>query len=121
MFKPKRMRWVGYVARMREKRNAYRSFVGKPEGKRPLGRPRRWWAVNIKMNNRKREWDDFGWIDLIQDREHLAGSCEQGNEPSDSITYRVIVQELSDSQFLKEDLISIRIFCSHEVFLLLHI
>jgi hypothetical protein len=44
MIKSRRMRWVGHVAGMREKRNAYRIMVGKPEGKRPLGRPRRRWV-----------------------------------------------------------------------------
>jgi hypothetical protein len=45
-----RMRWAGHVARMGEKRNAYRLLVGKPEGKRPLGRPRRRWVDNIRMD-----------------------------------------------------------------------
>jgi hypothetical protein len=45
-----RMRWAGHVARMREKRNAYMILVGNPEGKRPLGRPRRRWVDNIKMD-----------------------------------------------------------------------
>jgi hypothetical protein len=44
------MRWAGHVARMGEKRNAYRLLVGKPEGKRPLGRPRRRWVDNIRMD-----------------------------------------------------------------------
>jgi hypothetical protein len=44
------MRWAGNVARMGEKRNAYRLLVGKPEGKRPLGRPRRTWVHNIRMD-----------------------------------------------------------------------
>jgi hypothetical protein len=44
------LRWAGHVARMGEKRNAYRILVGKPEGKRPLGRPRRRWVDNIKMD-----------------------------------------------------------------------
>jgi hypothetical protein len=48
MIKSRRMGWVGLVARMREKRNAYRILVGNPEGKRPLGRPRRRWE-DIKM------------------------------------------------------------------------
>jgi hypothetical protein len=43
MIKSRRMRWAGHVARMREKRNAYRILLGKPEGRRPLGRPRRRW------------------------------------------------------------------------------
>jgi hypothetical protein len=49
IIKSRRMRSVGYVARM-EKRNAYRLLVGKPEGKRPLGRPRRRWVDNIRMD-----------------------------------------------------------------------
>jgi len=44
------MRWVGHVARMGEERVAYRVLVGKPEGKNPLGRPRRRWVYNIRMN-----------------------------------------------------------------------
>jgi hypothetical protein len=48
--KSRRMRWAGHVARMGEKRNVYRLLVGKPEGKRPLGRPRRRWMDNIKMD-----------------------------------------------------------------------
>jgi hypothetical protein len=47
--KSRRMRWSGDVARMGERRNAYRILVGKPEGKRPLGRPRRRWVDNIKI------------------------------------------------------------------------
>jgi hypothetical protein len=48
--KSRRMRWAGHVARMREKRNAYRLLVGKPEGERPLGRPRRRWVDYIRMD-----------------------------------------------------------------------
>jgi hypothetical protein len=50
MIKSRRMRWAGHVARTGEMRNAYRILVGKPEGKRPLGRPRRRWVDNIKMD-----------------------------------------------------------------------
>jgi hypothetical protein len=49
LIKSRRMRWTGNVARLREKRNAYRILVGKPEGKRPLERPRRRWVDNIKI------------------------------------------------------------------------
>jgi hypothetical protein len=52
-----------------EKRNAYRILVGKLEGKRPLGRPRRRWVDNIKMDLREIEWDSMYWIDLAQDRD----------------------------------------------------
>jgi hypothetical protein len=53
---------------MGEKRNAYRILVGNPEGKRPLGRPRRRWVDNIKMDLREIRWDGMNWIDLAQDR-----------------------------------------------------
>jgi hypothetical protein len=57
------------VARIGEKRNAYRIWMGNPEGKRPLGRPRRRWVDNIKMDLRKTGWDGMDWIDLAQDRD----------------------------------------------------
>jgi hypothetical protein len=66
VIKSRRMRWAGHAERMGERRNAYRILVGKPEGKRPLGRPRRRWMDNIKMNLREVGWD---WIDLAQDRD----------------------------------------------------
>jgi hypothetical protein len=62
------MRWAGHVARIGEKRNVYRLFVGKPEGKRPLGRPRRRWIDNIKMNLLERGLSVVDWIGLAQDR-----------------------------------------------------
>jgi hypothetical protein len=52
-----------------EKRNAYRTLVGKSEGKRPLRRPRRRWVDNIKMDLRVIGWDDMDWIDLALDRD----------------------------------------------------
>jgi hypothetical protein len=52
-----------------EKRNAYRILVGKPEGKRLLGKPRRRWVDNIKMDLGEIGWDDMDWIDLAQDRD----------------------------------------------------
>jgi hypothetical protein len=55
IIKSRRMRWTGHVARMGEKRNAYRLFVGKAEGKGPLGRPRRRWVDSIKMDLRELE------------------------------------------------------------------
>jgi hypothetical protein len=62
------MRLAGHVVRMGEKRNAYRILVGKPEEKRPLGRPRRRLVNNIKKDLREMEWDGVDWIDLDQDR-----------------------------------------------------
>jgi hypothetical protein len=57
MIKSRRMRWAGHVAPMGEKRNVYRILVGNPEGKRPLGRPKRRWVDNIKMDLREMGWD----------------------------------------------------------------
>jgi hypothetical protein len=57
MIKSRRVRWAGHVARMGETRNAYRILVGKPEGKRPLGKQRRRWVDNIKMDLREIGWD----------------------------------------------------------------
>jgi transcription termination factor 2 len=67
MIKLRRMRWAGHVARMGEKRNAYTLFVGKPQGKIPLGRPRRRWVDNIRMDLREFGWGDMDWIGLAQD------------------------------------------------------
>jgi hypothetical protein len=62
------MRWAGYVARIGEKMNVYRLLVGKPEGKRQLGRPRRRWTDNIKLEI---GMNVLGWIGLAQDRYRL--------------------------------------------------
>jgi hypothetical protein len=64
----KRMRWAGHVARMGEGRGVYGVFVGRPEGKRPLGRLRRRWENDIKMNLREIGIDGEKWIRLAQDR-----------------------------------------------------
>jgi hypothetical protein len=66
--KSRRMRWAGHVARIGEKRNAYRLLVGNPEGKRLLERPGRRWVDNIKMDLGVVGWSDVGWIGLAQDR-----------------------------------------------------
>jgi transcription termination factor 2 len=63
------MRWAGHVARIGEKRKLYRVLVGKPEGKRPLGRPRRRWKDEIRMDLRKIGWGSVDWILLAQDRD----------------------------------------------------
>ena len=63
------MRWVGHVARMGEWRGVYSVLVGKPEGKRPLGRPRRRWEDNIKMDLQEVGRWGMDWIELAQDRD----------------------------------------------------
>jgi hypothetical protein len=65
----KRMWWAGNVARIGERRNVYRLLVGKPEGKRPLGRPRCRWVDNIKTDLVEIGRGGVDWIDLAQDRE----------------------------------------------------
>jgi hypothetical protein len=69
IIKPRRMRGAGQVVRMGKKRNAYRLLVGKPEGRRSLGRSRRRWVVNIRMNLGEVGWGDVDWIGLAQDRD----------------------------------------------------
>jgi hypothetical protein len=63
------MRWAGYVARMGEERKVYKVLVGKPEGKRPPGRPRRKWEDGIRMNLRETGVGGVDWIRLSQDRD----------------------------------------------------
>jgi hypothetical protein len=65
----KKMRWVGHVAVMVDRRGAYRVLVGRSEGERPLGRPRRRWEDNIKMALQEVGWEDMDWIDVAQDRD----------------------------------------------------
>ena len=65
------MRWAGHVARMVERRSVYRVLVGKPEGKRPLGRSRRRWEDNIKMDLQEVGCGGVDWIELAQDRDRL--------------------------------------------------
>jgi hypothetical protein len=63
---PRRMRWAAHVAPMEEKRNVYRLLVGKSEGKRPLGRPKRTWICNIKMDFLEIGLDVVDWIGLAR-------------------------------------------------------
>ena len=65
----RRMRWAGNVARMGEERGVCRVFVGKPEGKRPLGRPRRRWDNDIKMDLHEVGYGVMDWTELAQDRD----------------------------------------------------
>ena len=66
---PRRMRWAGHVARMGERRDVYRVLVGKPAEKRPLGRPRRRWVVNIRMDLQEVGYGSVDWIGLAQGRD----------------------------------------------------
>jgi hypothetical protein len=68
IIKSRRMRWAGHVALKGEKGNACRLLVGKPEGKRPLGRPRRTWVDNIRVDLGEVVWGDVDWIGLAKDR-----------------------------------------------------
>jgi hypothetical protein len=68
VIKSRRMRWAGHVACMGEERDVYRVLVGRPEGKNPMGRPRRRWEYNIKMDLRETGIDGTNWIQLAQDR-----------------------------------------------------
>ena len=72
------------MARMGEGRGVHRFLVGKPEGKRPLGRPRRRWEDNIKMDLREVEGGGV-WMELARYRERWGATCEYGDEPSGSI------------------------------------
>jgi hypothetical protein len=65
----RRMRWAGHVARMGEVRGAYNILVGRPEGRKPLGRPRRRWEDNIKMDLRDIGCGDVDWIHSARDRD----------------------------------------------------
>jgi hypothetical protein len=69
VMKSRRMRLAGHVARMGEGRDVYRSLVGKPEGKRPLGRPRRRWEDNIKLGRQEVGCGGTDWIGLAQNRD----------------------------------------------------
>ena len=69
MMKSRRIRWAGNVERMEEKRDVYRILVGKPEGNRPLGRPRGRWEDNITMDLEEVVCGSMDWIELAQDKD----------------------------------------------------
>jgi len=69
VIKSRRMRWAGHVARIEEKRGVYKFLVGKPEGKRPLGKPRRRWEDDNKMDLQEVGCGGLEWIELAQDRD----------------------------------------------------
>jgi len=69
VIKSRRKRWAGHVVRMVEGRGVYRVLVGKPDGRRPLGSPRRRWEDNIKMDLQEVGCGGMDWIELAQDRD----------------------------------------------------
>jgi len=69
VIKSRRMRWAGHVARIGEETGVYRVLVGKPEGRRPLGRPRYRWEDDIKMDLQEVGCGGMDWIEMAQDRE----------------------------------------------------
>ena len=90
------MRWAGHVARMGEERGVYRVLVGKPEGKRPLGRPRRRWVDNIRMDLQDVGCGYMDWIGLAQDRDSW-DACDCGNELSGSLKCGEFLDQLQTS------------------------
>jgi hypothetical protein len=85
VIKSRRMKWAGHVACMGEGRDVYRVLVGRPERKKPLGRPRHRWEDNIKMDLRQRGKNGENWIRLVQDRVQWRPFASTCNERSDSI------------------------------------
>jgi hypothetical protein len=101
VIKSRRMRWVGHVARMGEGRGVYRVLTGKPKGKRPLGRPRRRWEDNIKLDIREIVIYEANWIQLAQDRVQwraFVNTVMNLRVPYESGTFS---DKLSDNQLFK--------------------
>jgi hypothetical protein len=102
---------------MGENRNAYRILVGMPEGKRPLGRPRRMWVDNIKMDLREIGWDGMDWIDMAQDRDQWRALVNKSHS-----VYYTMIQNSSkelwggDQLKLKTFLLAIRNLHFFELF-----
>jgi hypothetical protein len=108
------MRWVGHVESMVEKIGVYRVVKGKPEGKRPLGRPRYRWEGNIKTDIQEGWWGGVDWMNLHEAgcgawtgsiwfrTGKVAGTCECGNEPSGSIKCGEFLDWLRTCQLLKK-------------------
>jgi hypothetical protein len=100
IIKSRRMRWSGHVARMGEKRNAYRILVGKLERKRPLERPRcRWEDIRIDLG--EIGWHGMDRIDLAQDRDQWKAR-EHGNEPSGFTKCCEILEKLRNWRLIKK-------------------
>jgi hypothetical protein len=89
--KSRRMRWAGHVARMGEERKVYKTLVGKPEGNRPLVRPRRRWEDGIRIDVREIGLGGgVDWIRLAQDRDRWRAVVECGDKPSGSCVTELV-------------------------------
>jgi hypothetical protein len=101
VIKSRRMRWAGHVARMGQGRGVYRVLVGRPEGKRPLARPRRRWEDNIKLDLWEIGLEGANWIQLAQDRvqwQACVNTIMNLRVPYES---RIFFGKLSNSQLFK--------------------
>jgi hypothetical protein len=101
VIKSRRMRWSGHVARMGEGRGVYSVLVGRPEGKRPLGRPRRRWEDNIKMDLREIGIYGANWIQLAQDRVQWWACVNTVMNLRVPLESRISFGKLSDNQHFK--------------------
>jgi hypothetical protein len=100
VIKSRRIRWVGHVAHMGEGRGVYMVLVGRPEGKRPLGRPRCRWEDNIKMDLMEIGINEANWIQLAQDRAQwwaFVNMVMNLQVPEE----RIFFDKLSDNQLFK--------------------
>jgi hypothetical protein len=88
--KSRRMRWTGHVSRMEEERKVYKFLVGKPERKRPLGRPRRRWEDGIRMDLKEIGLRGLGLDSTGSGQGPVAGCCECGDEPSGSCATELV-------------------------------
>jgi hypothetical protein len=101
VIKSRRMRWAGHVASMGEGRDVYRVLVGRPEGKRPLGRPRCRWEDNIKMDLREIGIDGANWIWLVQDTVQWRACVNTAMNLRFHKESRSFSENLSDNQLFK--------------------
>jgi hypothetical protein len=121
--KSRQMRWAGHVARMGDERNVYKVFVGKPEGKRPLGRPRHRWEDGIRMDLRETGLGGCGMDSTGSGQGPVASCFECGDEPSGSCATELVSSiiafplhydlpsALLDRTFSAKILYECRVFC----------
>jgi hypothetical protein len=91
--------WPNLIIGIWEKRNAYRILIGKAEGKRPLGRPRRRWVGNFRMDLREIGWDGMDWIHLPQDGNQWRALVNTVKKPSGSIKCWEFLEQLQNWRF----------------------